>query len=385
MARIRTQTRQYSGSLLERKLFGSIVLRDTTNHINYSSTCSDVVSPKTDNPLQIDRVDLSGYQPLNGTWAVSASSGGSYRKAQNWPANAQRTAPAHLATSLPSVGTVATACLARSNPSRPGFSLPNFLFELKDLPGMVREIGRLKHLGRLRQTLTPGSKASASFFLSYQMGWAPLIRDLQKLLEFQALVDKKMRDLERLYNNGGLHRKVKSDEWTQTVTQSNASIAIESGIDSGLLARSDTTTTAKRWATVRWYPASQPSTRHSNQELQRLARELAFGTRIGTKTVWDAIPWTWLIDWFTNCGDFVQAHDNRIPLSHSTPCVMTEITTKRSWTRTDSIQCNGGNGTVERVSKSRTLSNGSLTASVPFLDGRQVSILGALAIQRSKR
>lgn len=387
MARRRTSVALWGHGHLERKLLGSIVLNDNIDPTfrSYVSVCDDGLGPGVDHALQIERTDIRGIQGLSGRWGVSSGSGGSYRLAENWPSPIQRSPPAHLATSIPSVGEVATACLARSNPSQPDVSLPNFLFELRDLPGMIRDIGKLKLLLGERQKLRGPLRESAAFYLSYQMGWRPLISDLQKLLEFQALVDKKMRELERLYNNGGLHRKVKSDSWTQTVTSSQGPKALESGIDSNIMARSDTMTSIRRWATVRWIPASLPSTKLSNQELHKLARSLAFGTRIGTTTVWDAIPWTWLVDWFANVGDFVKANDNRIPLSHSTPCVMTHVETKCSWTRVDTVPVNGGNGTALRESKSRTLSSGSLTASLPFLDRRQVSILGALAIQRSKR
>ena len=107
---------------------------------------------------------------------------------------------------------------------------------------------------------------------------------------------------------------------------------------------------------------------------------------ISPKQVWDAIPWTWLVGWFTNVDEYLLAHDNRIPLTHSTPCIMT-----KRFSRWDSLRIpgnaplvKGGDGAFIRQTKERVVNGGTVTATMGFLSRRQLSILAALHIQRRR-
>lgn len=352
------------------------------------SVCVDEVGRWfLDNPLSIERTTRDDL-PLTGEQYSGATL---IRKYQNWYAGLHYSNVSHVSsmTSLvPSVSDIGVEVLARSNPSRPYVSIPNFLYELKDLPGMIKGIGDLriqrKNFKKVGfQGIHP--KVAANHYLSYVMGWSPLINDLLKLLEFQAEVDKKLRTLERLFNNGGLHRKVKSENWKSTQTASS-SRTIESSLGALITVREDKFSTIERWGTVRWIPTVLPDNRFSSKKLAKLARDLTFGMNgISNKQVWDALPWSWLISWFSNVDTFLQAHDNQLPCTHSTPCVMTKIETQTSWTRTDNhLWCHGGTGDRGFVQKFRTITSGSLSATMPFLSARQFSILGALHIQRRR-
>jgi hypothetical protein len=255
---------------------------------------------------------------------------------------------------------------------------------------MIRDLGRLRIQGRNILTRGPQRihpKLIANHYLSYQMGWKPLISDLQKLLGFQALVDKKMRELENLYRNGGIQRRVRLPDWKASYSEQDNSVTIES--QAGVLIRCKElrTSSIERWGTVRWTPTKLPDPRFSQADLQRLARDLTFGMKgISAKQVWDAIPWTWLVGWFTNVDDFLQAHDNRIPLEHSKPCVMTHRVTREWHTRLpgQNLDFTGGQGVKVLETKERVTSSGALAAAIPFLNGRMFSILSALAIQRRR-
>lgn len=388
MSRIRQRSTLFPIGVADRVNNGVTITH--RENVDYDSTyyytrelCVDDLGKTVDHPLSITRTDRRGIVPLDGELFINPTT---YRKFLKYiPSTQGGFSPGHLSTSIPSIGTVATAVLARSNPSRATLSLPNFVFELKDLPGMIRDIGRLKLLYKNRKYLARPVKESANYYLSYQMGWKPLISDLRKMLDFQSHVDKKMRELDRLYNNGGLQRKVRIPSWTQVVSSESAQTA-ESSITSDVTFNRTIITEIERWGTVRWYPSSRPSTRLSSKQLARLARRLAFGLRPSSKVVWDAIPWTWLIGWFSNADEFIQAHDNGIPLTHSVPCIMTRTTTNYFWRRTDpNTWASGGNSSLLYQTLERSLSSGTLSASIPFLTGRQLSILGALNIQRFKR
>jgi hypothetical protein len=255
---------------------------------------------------------------------------------------------------------------------------------------MIRDLGRLRIQGRNVLTRGPQRvhpKLIANHYLSYEMGWKPLISDLRKLLSFQSLVDKKMRELQNLYSNGGIQRRVRLPDWKGSTHDEDSSVVVESALGVLIRCKRLKSTTIERWGTVRWTPSSLPDARFSQTDLQRLARDLTFGMKgISAKQVWDAIPWTWLVGWFTNVDDFLQAHDNRIPLNHSVPCVMTRTVTRDQFTRLpgQNLDFTGGYGTTTLETKERVSSTGTLAASLPFINGRMFSILGALAIQRKR-
>jgi hypothetical protein len=115
--------------------------------------------------------------------------------------------------------------------------------------------------------------------------------------------------------------------------------------------------------------------------LRRLARKAVFGLSFEPEDAWNLIPWTWMIDWFSNCGEWLEAHNNRIPCSPERVCIMTKTETVCVWIRTDSLSYTGGECYALRTTKSRALSSGSAEAWLPFISERQLSILGALHIQ----
>lgn len=395
---MRTRTRLTpfpGGGKAIRKLSGDYIVNDlqepSTLYPAVLAKCVDEVNRRDrDNPLTIE-FESRNFVPMNGERGIPESL--NYQMYKDWYAGCAYRIISHhpgALSSIPSVGTVATAVLARSNPSKPYVSVPNFLYELKDLPQMIKDIGHLKlQLRNIRrkgvQQVTP--KNAASHLLSYQMGWSPLIGDLRKLLDFQAQVDKKMRELDQLYNKGGLQRRVRSPQWKASSSSHDAQETVSSGIGISIWMRKTIITNAERWGTVRWQPRTRPSTKHSNRELAKLARDLTFGMKgISAKQLWDAIPWTWLIGWFSNVDEFLQAHDNTIPLTHSTPCIMTKRETFYDYSRIpgNNEDITGGYGRAIRITKEREMNGGSLSATIPFLSGRQLSILGALAIQRRR-
>jgi len=407
----RTRTSSIAGGVgghRRRTFNGAIVTDEDKIPISgyVKSVCIDDVGKGIDHLLSITHTDLSGIVPLNGEDGTDGL--GWYYKYTNWVPDANAAAPSPVTGSLlPLPGVVATATLARSNPSRPVVSVPNFLYELKDLPGMIRDIGHLKllrlgtqkELDRVAAQHGGFSKFGANLLLSQQMGWAPLISDLRKMFEFRDAVKNRVHDLDVLFNqNGGLHRsvgkaqeakksngfKAKPGAWEETRTTSGT-LFIDTGIGQLIQCRRDTITSTKMWGSVRWTNPYPSHPRLSHQELEKQARSLIFGLSISPKEIWDAVPWTWLVDWFANFGDFLDASNNLLALAPSVPLVMTHERTEESWTRLDSLkQFQGGYGTRLYETKTRITQGATLSATIPIISGRQFAILGALAIQRSR-
>lgn len=411
MTRTRTSSFAWPGGGIQyHKISGAYVLNST--QAAYSpyvrSICQDSTGKGTDHTLNISHVDLSGIQPLNGSNVSGVHEVGFI----NWMPSFNTAAPNPIIPSgLPSASVIATATLARSNPSRPAVSVPNFLYELKDLPGMIHEIGRLKLLRELGNKAKPHvafdhaargdtAKAAANAYLSYRMGWAPLISDLQKMIQFQDKINNRIKDLDVLFNqNGGLHRSVgkeilpgtnskypggRSGSWTETLT-SSGTVTIDSATSATIQVHRDLITTRKMWGTVRWTNPFSLWPRLNRALLQARARDLVFGYNVTPKMIWDAVPWSWMIDWFGNFGDYLDSTNNMLALVPSIPNVMLWERTTDSWTRIDpNSWVSGGSGTRVVETKLRSLTPASLSAGLPIFSADHFATLGALALQRMR-
>ncbi|UJQ85155.1 MAG: putative maturation protein [Alehxovirus pseudonemorisadaptatum] len=386
MTRVRIKSFPYpSNGFAEFKFNGSIVTHkvNDTSKLLSRDYCEDDVGYPVDHVLTITHRDSSNITPLEGYLQGSPGSS-TWRRYSNFrPSYFDASDLTHLSLpAQPSASSLATKVLARTNPSKPTVSIFNFLYELKDLPGMIKEIGDirlgLKKGRRLRY--------ANSAYLSTVMGWVPLFSDLQKLVHFQDSVDRKMNELERLYANGGLKRRI-SKNLDEASAESTSTVIVESSLSTLIQCKVQKFSTRRSWATVRWVPTHRPSLEYSQKELRQLARNLVFGLNFSPKYVWDTLPWSWMVDWFTNVGDYLGSYSNAVPASASAVNIMTHTVTKISYSRVDGfrIQVPGAEGASTFETKSRVQSGAALSADLPFLNRRQLSILGALAIQRYMR
>lgn len=345
---------------------GTTYLRSPSGQTDYSSTCSDTSGGKgVDHDLNITTYRWH-FDPLNGTVDDGY---GTFIKYNKWhpPGFAFLYGPSHLSLSYPrSDGDLATELLARTNPNRYYVNGPVSFLELRDLPHMLKLQG-----DNIIQNAAGG-------YLSWQFGWKPLISDVKKLLDFNGLVEKKIGELHRLNSNKGLHRRrsfgtvTRQDEETVNVFNHNGN-------------RCDVKwrriTNIEKWGTVRYRPASLPSKDES--KIRKQAIRIVYGLELSPSNLWEALPWSWLVDWFSNVGDYLGQFNNVVPCVSSAPCIMTRTTTRATFSRSDSTSqvtgCTGGS-TVQ--TKARSVVSPTISASLPFLTGRQLSILGSLAILR---
>jgi hypothetical protein len=382
MARIRTQEfPNQRGSWFSRTGFtdpGVIGVNDQNVDI---WTCSDEVGRRSDHPLSITKnrrhiTPMSGEKPLVTPGAIQRFS--------DWVPPPFYVDVSHLTIpGAPGSASQITAALARTNPTRPHVMLPVLLYELKDLPGMIRDIGRLKLFRQGGGKGKGPSASAASHYLSWQMGWAPLISDLTKLLSFQEQTDQRIGELRRVFSNGGLRRRLSMGNYSHS--QSQGTSVVESRFSAGHTCQIFDHTVRQDWATARWKPALGTALPTDQAKLRRTARSLVLGFHGGAENVWEAIPWSWLIDWSLNVGTYLRATNNQ-QLFHAAPVnYMRHTTTTRTYNPVSTASwVGGGSATVIRETKERFIGSATLTARLPFLNGRQLSILGALAIQRSR-
>jgi hypothetical protein len=263
-----------------------------------------------------------------------------------------------------------TRAAALTNPSTPTVNIPVFVAELRDLPKLVKIAGD-SLLGK-----------AGSGYLSWQFGWKPLVSDLRGMLDFARVTDKRLRSLKKLQQSGSITGQISGP------SNSGGSNTVKT-IDGAQSARVITTTQVTSWASVRWLykPGSLP---RSDSDLVTKARNLAYGLDPSqiTQNVWQAIPWTWLINWFTGIGDFIVASNNKVAIvSQSNGCVMIHTQGSCAIRKNSAL----GNITITQVGgntnwKSRGVAPITVfNASVPFLSEGQLGILGALFAQRGDK
>jgi hypothetical protein len=269
--------------------------------------------------------------------------------------------------------------LAKTNPSIPHVSIPTFIGELKDLPGLVKGYGD----GLL--------KAVANGYLSWRWAIKPMISDLGKLCRFVKAVDDRTLMLQKLAQGKTLRKRVNLG--TVQGRHTYGSSILESSPGGSLTGTFHDDYSMKEWGTAQWklLPNSVlPQLGYG--PLRNMARKLTFGftDHEALATAWELTPWSWLADWFGNTGDLIAATNNSVGCTWQNICYM----------RTSSVfvDCTNITGDswmiaglenqryiIQFTRKERYTCVPTIPAPFPYLPiltNGQWSILAALAAQR---
>lgn len=326
-------------------------------------------------------VDRSHAPQLNGSYLVVPDF--TYGTATNFLATYCRNATYTKLPLLtqPSPASSMTTLLARTNPSRPDYVPLTLLQDLVDIPRMLKDVGRLITTPK-RKLLN--LKEVGNQHLGFQFGWKPLFQDVKDLLDLQSHIHRRLLELQRLNNLGGLKRRIRLGVWGDAATNLRTLESLEvfwtatESVDSQSI----------RWGTVRWLPnVPLPPSTSRDAELNRQARKVVLGLSLEStlKGAWDLIPWSWLIDWFSNVGDFALQFSNTIPATSHDACIMTHTETQfRYKTLSIDRSLSPTDGYVTHSLKERYVGPGSLDVHLPFIGLDRLSILGALFVQRFK-
>lgn len=378
MTRSRTSSAVHTG-------YSTDLYTGTTTSVNmeaYLSTCVDNPGPDDCQDFDVTRVVKRGGL-INGD---SNKKVGSWVRYTNFPCTAQMNDSFYKthAPGLPSRSDSddAVTLLSRTNPNRSSIDSLVSLSELRELPGLIKDVGgyRLETLWKhVPKDVFKFMNRAAKVNLIVQFGIAPIIGDIRKLLKFTSLVDSRVQELDRLMERG-LRRTITISRDSVTAdypwnTIQSSVVTLHCGIRK--------VTTREVRGHVRWHPTL--NFQMSDKEMRRLASKIVAGGVIDFTTLWEAMPWSWLIDYFTNVGDFISLTRNIIPVTHEVPIIMVHQKTSISSYNHDTAA--SGRVTCTRilndvVTKSRRRAIPTLSAHMPFLTGRQTSILGSIAATR---
>jgi hypothetical protein len=256
---------------------------------------------------------------------------------------------------------------ARTNPSSPYIDVPVNVLELGDIALLLKKTG---------DSLIA---EAAGNNLKLQFGLLPILRDLSKISDFQAQFDKRASEMKKLRTKG-LRKTVSLDKLTQDCSKTNVAFQSAGGFISGNL-----TGIAHREirAHVRWIPSWNYDSL-SDREMSALIRRSLLGMTIDPSTLWEAMPWSWLIDWGFGVGAYFRATRNIVPavLDHVAVMKHTRIEYTSPKIRQGATEMSPIKVTHE--GKSRIRAAVLPTAYLPFLTANQMGILASLAIVKAK-
>jgi len=376
------------------KYFFGTVDNGTTNCPGVSASCTDVVGNYPfDNPLTINKTTwsiapVSSYQATGGYFVLDLR--------DYCPALYRTLTMGHLVLPSLSDAADATKVFARTNPSRATVDAVAAVGELRELPSFLFQTGKAMIRNGVRNTfrfdkgfvigdLKVVPKGVANGYLAWEYGWKPFISDLKKLLDFQRHVLARETELRKLHGKGGLSRTF------QVSTDSAESISTNTFVESSLFTMYSTEykirSVRRRWGTAKWLPdlASHPVT---DLELHRQAVRAVYGLSLSPRTAWELIPWSWLIDWCSDVGDYLEANRNTVGATCAGANLMTHTKTTHTFRKMVHNlpgSAKGGEATCVVETKLRgPFSSPVLFSDIPNLDFRKTSILGALGIQRTR-
>jgi hypothetical protein len=289
-----------------------------------------------------------------------------------------------------------TRAASATNPSRADFDSAVFLGELRDIPKLFQSVG------------SSMSKFGANEYLKFQYGWKPLVADVRKFMSIVDQVERRLRKIERLQRDGILRTTFKPEGASvkafKAVTFTPGSgddpevlwrFPQESGTN-GYGVQVSTQMTTERWCQCIWSADNGGLPPPTDIEQLNLARRAVYGGTVDGNTLWQLMPWSWLLDWTSNASEYLGSQRDVVGAKLSSTVLMK--TTKLQSVNTPyfadypsssvgSFSFQASPGYINETIKERILDvmpqveitgELSLLGKSPF----KLSILGALGIQR---
>lgn len=192
-----------------------------------------------------------------------------------------------------------TDLVKRANAKVRGFQGLTFLGELRETLSMIRNpanalISKIaKHselidrkVRKLRRGEPKWREVVAGGWLEASFGWSPLVSDLHDGLQAITRWDDPRRRLWFVYGIGG------REQLNQPISVENIRVG---PLDADIGIFEDTRCTVKYRAALQWNPSSRVGFRYWGVSLSDVL-----------PTAWELVPWSFLIDYFSNVGDIIE-------------------------------------------------------------------------------
>jgi len=281
----------------------------------------------------------------------------------------------------PDFDALSVQMMAATNPARPAVLLPAFIFELKDIPQMVKQMGSvaiaIRDKGVKKALKDLDTKHVAEGNLAVQFGWRPFVQDLWTMVKFTKSVERRMKELDSLRRKGGLKRQVSKLQTAEAhlvvdVPDLGPVTINRSYVASGVL---------------QWMPTYDGSAALSENQARRVLTGFDAGNIAAN--VWEEMPWSWFTDYFYNVSQMLQAGNRTI------------ATPGKGWIKvvTESSASHPGSAKNPDPDYTLHLSAGEMRShqtrrmplsahthvQFPTLGTGQLSILGSLAVVKNRK
>lgn len=270
--------------------------------------------------------------------------------------------------------------LAQTHPLRPDVSVPVMILDLAEAASLLKVA---------TQNLL---SLTGSSWLNYQFGWKQTIQDIRTLSNITHAIEQRIQLFNAILEKGGKRVKAhltSTGKWWPP-DEDTFLLVLFGKFFHG---RSTWSFKSKVWGSVRWTPD-----RANTVELEKLtafnqaARVVLDLDMPSPSTVWEGIPFSWLVDYFVNIGDTLQALEGQDLLVPRDICLMRRRTLDITYTSTvvpesDEVYARTTNIKVPHIvmeQKLRTLHNAedvSDLLSFRILSERQ--LLNAIALLAS--
>lgn len=171
-----------------------------------------------------------------------------------------------------------------------GFSLTNFIFELRDIKTLFK-------LWKVHEGLT---KNLAGGYLNYQFGWKLFLQDCHEMYTRLSQWEKTLEDY--LSKQGKpLIRHYRENVFEDVTSESSEDYTTK--YEGATYARA-TNTSCVFHATMR-YTYTVPTLDAEYSKL-RAFREI-WGIKLNASVLWEALPFSFVVDWFLNVGKYLNS------------------------------------------------------------------------------
>lgn len=203
-------------------------------------------------------------------------------------------------------------------------------------------------------------------------------------MSFVNSVQKRLVALDALAKTGGLSRKTKFGINGSDSYDNGKPVSVLFGTSTPYASNltAHVSNVYRHWVTTHYKLLDWSPIKHNKASQDTANSLLGLNFNNSLLTVWQLMPWTWLIDWFENVRDVYQAGNNSLGIycdyaCHmvSTDCYINSVT-GTSVGLGFTLNPNFGPHTRKRTVVMDP--SPSLSFHIPFLDGGQLSILYAL-------
>jgi hypothetical protein len=198
-----------------------------------------------------------------------------------------------------------------------------FIAELRDFPKMLRTTAEAFHgiwktLGGKASTLLT-RRGIGNQFLNQQFGWFPFVADIKKMMnvthKFDRYYSQIKRDNGRFIRRSGTFQSLSSTEMYTTTNFGAVDNFVYpcAWFPSSMFSGPIRGTAVKQVVSkeiIRFSGSFRywiPSFDNDSSPLAKMRNSLQlYGAKLSPSLLWEAMPWSWLIDWWSNAGDVIE-------------------------------------------------------------------------------